>query len=216
MNLRKRIGSFNFKKFIKTSRTDFGVLKVAFMVAALDGEVTDAEFAAFEAMAKKCRGYTAASAAGVLDEAMRSAGYLMLLGRRATDAQLVKAFVKEARAALPDGFAYCSLEDVRRAIVTWIAMGMSDGDYSARERKCIEALRRTFAELKVAKAQRDEERALMLSPVMRQACCVHGVPASGNVQLVTRDFVGCVERLVRQMGDSAEAAKQLQALVANG
>ena len=30
MNLTKLIGSFNFKKFSKASRTDFGVLKVAF------------------------------------------------------------------------------------------------------------------------------------------------------------------------------------------
>ena len=34
MNLTKLIGSFNFKKFSKASRTDLGVLKVAFMVAA--------------------------------------------------------------------------------------------------------------------------------------------------------------------------------------
>ena len=48
MNLTKLIGSFNLKKFTKASRTDFGVLKVAFMVAALDGEVTDAERAVIE------------------------------------------------------------------------------------------------------------------------------------------------------------------------
>ena len=50
MNLKKLIGSFNFKKFSKASRTDFGVLKVAFMVAALDGEVTDAEYKALDAL----------------------------------------------------------------------------------------------------------------------------------------------------------------------
>ena len=54
MNLTKLIGSFNFKKFSKASRTDFGVLKVAFMVAALDGEVTEAEYKALDALAKKC------------------------------------------------------------------------------------------------------------------------------------------------------------------
>ena len=51
MNLTKLIGGFNFKKFSKASRTDLGVLKVAFMVAALDGEVTDAEYRALEALA---------------------------------------------------------------------------------------------------------------------------------------------------------------------
>ena len=32
MNLTKLVGSFNFKRFSQTSRTGFGVLKVAFMV----------------------------------------------------------------------------------------------------------------------------------------------------------------------------------------
>ena len=104
MNLTKLIGSFNFKKFSKAGRTDFGVLKVAFMVAALDGEVTDAEYRAFDALAKKCRGYTPKAAEKALDEAMRSAGYLMLLSKRAKDDDLVKAFVAEAQAALPSGF----------------------------------------------------------------------------------------------------------------
>ena len=211
MNLTKLIGSFNFKKFSKASRTDFGVLKVAFMVAALDGEVTDAEYRAFEALAKKCRGYTPKTAATALDEAMRSAGYLMLRARRATDAELVKAFVAEAQAALPMGFAYLSIEDVRRAVVTWIAMGMSDGDYSAREKKCIEAIRKVFAELRIMRIEAEEEQWLALAPAFREA----NAPGSRslNVELVSRDFVKRVERLVAQYGDSADAAKELKDLI---
>ena len=211
MNLTKLIGSFNFKKLSKASRTDFGVLKVAFMVAALDGEVTDAEYRAFDALAKKCRGYTPKAAATALDEAMRSAGYLMLLSRRAKEAALVKAFVAEAQAALPMGFAYFSEGDVRRAIVTWIAMGMSDGDYSAREKACIEALRKLFAELKVMRIQAEEEQWLSLAPAFRQAC----EPGARNatVKLVSRNFVTRVEQLVAQYGDSDEAAKELRELI---
>ena len=212
MNLTKLIGSFNFKKFSKASRTDFGVLKVAFMVAALDGEVTDAEYKAFDALAKKCRGYTPKAAETALDEAMRSAGYLMLLSRRTKDADLVKAFVTEAQAALPMGFAYLSIEDVRRAVVTWIAMGMSDGDYSAREKKCIEALRKLFAELKVARIQAEEEQWLQLAPTFQQAC-VHSV-RNRTVELISQDFVKRVEQLVTQYGDSAEASKELGNLIA--
>ena len=212
MNLTKLIGSFNLKKFSKASRTDFGVLKVAFMVAALDGEVTDAEYKAFDALAKKCRGYTPKAAETALDEAMRSAGYLMLLSKRAKDEALVKAFVAEAQAALPMGFAYLSVEDVRRAVVTWIAMGMSDGDYSVRERKCIEALRKLFAELKVSRIQAEEEQWLQMAPAFRQAYAP-GV-RNRTVELVSRDFVKRVERLVAQYGDSAEASKKLGELIA--
>ena len=211
MNLAKLIGSFSFKKFSKASRTDFGVLKVAFMVAALDGEVTDAEYRAFDALAKKCRGYTAKAAATALDEAMRSAGYLMLLSKRAKEPALVKAFIAEAQAALPMGFAYFSAEDVRRAIVTWIAMGMSDGDYSAREKACIEALRKLFAELKVMRIQAEEEQWLSLAPAFRASC--ESGSRRATVELVSRDFVTRVERLVAQYGDSAEAAKKLDELI---
>ena len=210
MNLTKLIGSFNLKKFTKASRTDFGVLKVAFMVAALDGEVTAAEYRAFEALAKKCRGYTPKAAAAALDEAMRSAGYLMLLSKRAKDAELIKAFVGEAQAALPMGFAYFSVEDVRRAVVTWIAMGMSDGDYSAREKKCIEALRKLFAELKIMRIEAEEEQWLSLAPAFRQAS---GSGRNSTVELVSRDFVTRVEGLVAQYGDSAAAARELQGLI---
>ena len=211
MNLAKLIGSFNLKKFTRASRTDFGVLKVAFMVAALDGEVTDAEYRAFEALAKKCRGYTPKTAATALDEAMRSAGYLMLLSKRAKDADLVKAFVSEAQAALPMGFAYFSVEDVRRAVVTWIAMGMSDGDYSSREKKCIEALRKLFAELKVMRIEAEEEQWLSLAPAFRQASGDGARKAT--VELVSRDFVKRVEGLVAQYGDSAAAVRELQGLI---
>lgn len=211
MNLKKLIGSFNFKKFSKASRTDFGVLKVAFMVAALDGEVTDAEYKALDALAKKCRGYTPKAAEKAFDDAMRSAGYLMLRSKRAKDEDLIKAFIAEAQAALPMGFAYFSAEDVRRAVITWIAMGMSDGDYSAREKKCVEALRKLFAELKVGRIQAEEEQWLALAPAFRQAC----EPGLRNatVELVSRDFVKRVERLVAQYGDSADAAKKLVELI---
>ena len=212
MNLTKLIGSFNFKKFSKASRTDFGVLKVAFMVAALDGEVTDAEYRAFDALAKKCRGYTPKAAATALDEAMRAAGYLMLLSKRAKDDDLVKAFVTEAQKALPLGFAYLSIEDVRRAVVTWIAMGMSDGDYSAREKKCIGALRKHFAEIKATRIEEEDERCRSLAPAFRQA---YGSSASRRkfVDLVPPSFVTRVEKLIAQYGDEAGAASELKKLV---
>ena len=220
MKLEKIFSKFTFKSIGRSLRfkerigkTDLGVLRVAFMVAALDGDVSEAEYKAFDLLAKKCRGYTPESAAAALDAAMRSAGYLILLSKRVTDAQLVKAFVAEAKEALPGGFAFQSIEDVRRAIVTWIVMGLSDGDYSARERKCIEALRKTFAELKALRLQQEEEEWLALSSDFRQAYGVASLPPRKVVELISRDFVSRVEKLVVQYGDSAAAAKALQELV---
>lgn len=208
MNIVKLIGGFKFKTL---GKTDIGILKVAFMVAALDGEVTDEEYDLFGKLAKKCRGYTEKSAADALDDAMHAAGYLRLVAKRSSDAVLVREFMAEAKAALPDGFAYCAIEDIRRAVIMWIAMGMSDGDYSARERKCIEALRKHFAELKVMRVQQDNERWAALSPIYAQS-----VGKSKSVELVSRDFIHKVENLVAQFGNSAAASAELKAIVAEG
>ena len=207
-----KLTAFGGSRALKIGKTDLGILKVAFMVAALDGEVTDAEFKAFDALAKKCRGYSAKAAAKALDEAMRSAGYLMLLGRRVKDEDFVKAFMKEAQAALPLGFAYLSIEDVRRAVVTWIMMGLSDGDYSKREKLCVEALRQEFAKLRVMRLQSEEYRWLELAPSLDRAYC-GGSSARGSVELVSQDFVSRVENLVAQYGDKAAAAMELEKLI---
>lgn len=195
----------------RIGKTDLGILKVAFMVAALDGDVTDAEYDVFDALAKKSRGYTPEGAAEALDAAMRSAGYLLLLSKRATNAELVKAFIREAKAALPDGFVNLSIAEIRQAFSMWIAVGMSDGDYSARERACIEALRKTFAETTIRQADAAMERSLLLSPAMRAACVSAG--GKKSVALVTKDFVARVEALAAKFGDSATAEKELKALI---
>ena len=216
MNLGKFVKDLKVKavsriQAAKYGKTDYGVVKVAFMVAALDGDVSDDELKAIDALLKKCRGYSAKTAAKVLDEAMRSAGYLMLLGRRAKEAELVKAFIAEAKTALPEGFADFPVEEVRRAVVTWIAMGMSDGDYSACERKCIEALRKHLAKLQVEHAQLEEEKWAAMSPAFRQAYG-YGAPNRPN-DLLKRDFVTRVENLVAQYGDNADAEKALADLL---
>lgn len=194
-------------------RTDLGVLKVALLVAALDGEVTDLEYEVFDRLAKKCRGYTPEVAEVALHEAMRSAGYLLVLSRRVSEAALVKAFVAEAKAALPNGFAFSSVDEVRRAMVLWITMGMSDGDYSERERKGIEALRKLFAETKVRQVLEDEERWRAISQDCGLPANPLDCPAGGSVTIVTRDFVGDVERQMAQYGDSKDAAKVLKSLI---
>ena len=187
-------------KAARYGKVDLGIVKVALMVAALDGEVTEEEYKALDALLKKCRGYTKRAADEAMDEAMRSAGYLLLLGRRASDKAFVKAFVLEARKALPNGFEDLSAGEVRRAVVMWIAMGMSDGDYSPREKKCIAAIRKAFAEHKV----RRQQAAVDLSAQM-----------SGVTMAVSSGFIVSAEELVAQYGDEAGAAKELEKLIAS-
>lgn len=189
----------NYVKTIKFRKIDFGVAKVAFMIAALDGEITEAEYKALEALLKKCRGYSKASADAAMDAAMRSAGYLLLLAHRVSDAALVKAFVAEAQAALPANFDCLSVDEIRRAFITWIAMGLSDGDYSAREKKCIDALRKICAEKQAA----------------HQQVAVSGIYLAAVAPVVVSpDFLRVAAELVAQYGDEKDAAKELEKLVA--
>ena len=222
MDIGKFFGGFSLGKLGKRlafrdriGKTDLGVLKVAFMVAAIDGEVTDDEYALFGRLARKCRGCSEKSVAAALDEAMRSAGYLLMLSRRVKESELVKAFVAEASAALPDGFVYLSLAEIRQAVVTWIMMGMGDGDYSDREVRCVEALRRHFAEIRVTLSDVERERWTVLSPAYRQVCGVAPL-RNRKVEFVSRDFVGRVEKVVAELGDSAAARAEMKKLVACG
>ncbi len=204
MNLGKFIGNLKLQtvgrvKAARLSKIDFGIFKVAFMIAALDGEITEAEYKALDALVRKCRGYSKEVADRAQTEAMRSAGYLLLLGRHSSDSEVVQAFVSEALAALPDGFGQLSVAEVRRAVVLWIAMGMSDGDYSGREKKCIEALRRVFAEDQVI-SQMASDSCVRMSPV--------------SPVFVSSGFIRNAEALVAQYGDEATAAKALEQLIA--
>ena len=111
---------------------DLGVLKVAMMVAAIDGDIMDSELEAFELMAKRCRGYSPESYAAALKEAMHAAGYLMIAMKRDTETEFVKEFIAEAKAALPNGFANLPIEDIRLAVVIEITAevpGGIDDDY---------------------------------------------------------------------------------------
>ena len=186
-------------KAARFGKVDLGIVKVALMVAALDGEISEEEYKALDALVKKCRGYTKKTSDQAMGEAMRSAGYLLLLGRRVSDREFVKSFVAEARKALPNGFEDLSVEEVRRAVVMWIAMGMSDGDYSSREKKCIEAIRKAFAEHKASRQQ----EAVNLSAQM-----------AGVSFAVPPGFITTAEDLVAQYGDEAGASKALAELIA--
>lgn len=203
MNLGKIVNSLKSRtvgrvKAAKFAKVDLGIVKVALMIAALDGAVSEEEYKALDVLMKNCRGCTKKTADKAMDEAMRSAGYLLLLGNRVSAKDFIKAFVAEARMALPNGFEDLSVEEVRRAVVMWIAMGMSDGDYSVREKSCIEALRKAFAEHKV----RRQQEAINFSAQMEGA--VLDVPAG---------FIMSAEELVAQYGDEADAAKALKKLI---
>ena len=137
-------------------RVDFGVLTVAMMVAALDGVIEPAELKAFSKLADQCR-VSAGEKAFRYGAALHSAGYMLLVSRSGVSQKaIVQAFVTEAEKVLPQGFAGGSGADIRRALVIWITMGLSDGRFSGIERACVEAFCAQVAE--IMKKRRNSRR----------------------------------------------------------
>ena len=128
-------------------KADFGVLTVAMMVAALDGVIEQAELKAFSKLAEQCR-VSKGERAAHYNAALHSAGYMLLHARSGmTRRALSLVFLDEAERVLPMGFAGGKAEDIRRALVLWVSMGLSDGEFSGVERDCIRAFCDRIAEI---------------------------------------------------------------------
>jgi len=202
------------KRDPKLSRLDFGILEVAMMVAALDGEILDSEYAAFVELAKKCRGYTAANAKKCLDEALRKGGYLMAIAKvgNYTDRQRIAAFVDLAVEALPRGFVDGELSDLRRAFVLWVSMGASDGTFSDIERKAVDALQDRLAQVMLARAMDEEQRWVAFVPALQVSDDVHARPH--KITLLEADFIDKAEALVKDLAVVSKREKAEAALAA--
>ena len=123
-------------------KEDFVILKTALMLAAVDGEVGADEVVRFEELAANCRGYNDKSFGALRDQALRSAGYLLIQSRFLGPKELVSAFVKEAEKDFVGEVVLATKEERVRAFELLDRMAMADGDYSAVEHAAITALAR--------------------------------------------------------------------------
>jgi len=177
----------------KLAQMDRGILDVALMIAALDGQIMPAEVAAYYRLLGKCRGCSKKDAPAALDAALHKAGYLIARKQMGTDDKgCLEAFVREATAALPVGFAAGSLADLRRAFVFWVTMGLSDGGFSPLERAAVQALADGFAKVR---------------------CAAKGKKGkTTTIPLLEEGFLYKVEKLVRDLSLAAKRAKAQEAL----
>ena len=178
-------------------KVDFGVLTVAMMVAALDGTIFPAELAAFSKLAKQCR-VPDAERSVRYESALHSAGYIMLMSRSGISQKaIVSVFVKEATKVLPRGFAGGKAEDVRRALVIWVTMGMSDGDFCGIERACVDAFRAQTAELMRHRRDCKDELWRNLNPAFSVAYEIgRKSPRTAKVASFDEDVLARIEHLV--------------------
>jgi len=193
------------------SKRDAAVLKVAMMVAALDGAVTEAELTAFEAQAKKCPGYSAQSAKDLFRDGLRVAGYLELAARTLSARELQGIFIDEAKKILSDGFVQGDAIGIRSAFVTWMVMAMADGEYSANERKAIGALATCIKEI-IDKRRDANYRRQSLSPAFAAAYreqCPEGC-------VLTPLFFAKAETLIVKLNHESTAAAELKKLIVDG
>ena len=139
----------------KFGKADFVLLKTALMLAAVDGEVGADEVVRFKELAAKCSGYNDELFGMLWEQALRSAGYLLIQSRFLGQDELAAAFVKEAEKDFVGTVVMESREDRARAFEVLDRMAMADGDYSAVEHACISALaQKVKAELDTAIAER--------------------------------------------------------------
>jgi len=177
----------------KIAQLDRGILDVALMIAALDGEILPAEVAAYYRLLGKCRGCAKKDAPAALDAALHKAGYLIARKQMGTSEKgCLDAFVRESILSLPVGFAEGSLADLRRAFVFWITMSLSDGSYSSLEHSAVMALADGFARVRCTNNGRRGK--IMVLPLLEE------------------DFFEKVERLVKDLSISAKRAKAQEAL----
>ena len=184
----------------KLAALDRGVLTVAFLLAALDGEIFPAEYAAFRELARKCRGGSERNVRALHDAAVQAAGPLMAMAQSGlySEKDRLSAFLAAAARALPDGFSDGSLADLRRAFVLWVTIGVSDGDFSKLERTALESLAWHFAAVRVERGAKK------------------GV--SKSFRPLEMDFFEKAEKIVRSLGAPAKRAKaeeDLEALISN-
>ena len=124
----------------KFGKEDFVLLKTALMLAAVDGEVGTDEVSRFKALAEKCRGYNGESFDVLWEQALRSAGYLLIQSHFLDPDELAAVFVKEAEKDFVGTVILETREERARAFEQLEKMAMADGDYSEAERAAIGAL----------------------------------------------------------------------------
>ena len=130
----------------RIDKFDFGVLQTMMMLAAVDGEVSDEELAAFRKMASECDGYSPESFTPLFRATLRSAGYLLLLSRVLPRDELVAAFVEEAEGPFIVKVSRETAEVRGYAVSCLERMAKADGVFSEIERACIDALARRVEE----------------------------------------------------------------------
>ena len=129
------IAASGWKPGVDRAALGRGILDVALMIAALDGEVLPAERTAAASIAGLFRDVAPDEREAMIAQSLENAE-LVIAERKTgvTDKQLVGFLILRAARVLPAGFVGRGAADVRFALILWLAMCLSDGSFDAVER----------------------------------------------------------------------------------
>ncbi len=141
---------------MNTKDAEFAILKVAFLLTAIDGRIEESERKMFDTLAARCREVDVDEAKTVLasvDSAtkrmLRAAGrkgvaFMACVAKRSCGSSeskdVLNLFMEEVNVICDWAEFVKDSARVRRAFVMWTAMVMSDGDYSEIESTAISRL----------------------------------------------------------------------------
>lgn len=131
------------KKIITNNAIDICCVKIAMMIAGLDGRLSSEEYVLFEDMLKYygCSGDALVKS---FDEGLEAAGYIVLQSQRLPAKELMEVFLHRAETMLSGNFDVDYIKRLRAAFMTWTIMAMSDGKYLDVERRGICTLKDAF------------------------------------------------------------------------
>lgn len=134
-----RVSSVNRGRTFSGKDAEFAILKVAYLLSAIDGEVAESEKATFDRLAARCRDVDVGEAKDVIRSAHASVEKLLKAykGKKASPQDVFMCEVKK----VCDWATFVRNSSlVRKAFVIWMAMIMADGVLADVEQRAIREL----------------------------------------------------------------------------
>ena len=131
-----RVSSVNRGRTFSGKDAEFAILKVAYLLSAIDGEVAESEKATFDRLAARCRDVDVDEAKDVIRSAHVSVEKLL----KAYKGKTLAVFMCEVKKVCDWSAFVRNSALVRKAFVMWMAMVMADGVLADVEQRAIREL----------------------------------------------------------------------------
>ena len=127
------------RKSFSAKDAEFAILKVAYLLSAIDGEVAESERATFDRLAARCRDIDVDESKDVIRSAQASVEKL-LKACKCKKASPLAVFMCEVKKVCDWSAFVRNSALVRKAFVMWMAMVMADGVLADVEQRAIREL----------------------------------------------------------------------------